>query len=483
MAEQSSGSVYAERSRAPRRRSFIPGPQPRYPGEFLSLLARNHLRLFQRLAECGDVAQVRLGAQRLVLLSHPEDIKRLLVTEQKSFVKGRALDRVKMLLGEGLLTSEGEFHLRQRRLMQPAFHRERIATYAAVMADYAARTSAAWRDGAMVDVHEEMMRLTRAVAGKTLFDLEVGDDPGGVDEAISLSLKMYRWAVLPLGSLLEYLPLPFVRRVQRARSRLNTWLAETIRRRRAEGIDRGDLLSMLLMAQDSEGEGGGGGMTDQQVRDEVVTLLVAGHETTAVALSWTFYLLSYHPEVEAKLHAELDSVLGGRLPEASDVSHLPYTRMVLTEAMRLYPPAWIIERRAIRDFTAGGHLIPEGALVYASQYLVHRDPRWYEDPARFDPERWLPERVAMRPKFSYFPFGAGTRVCIGEQFAWMEGVLVLATIAQQWRLVHDPLHPVELDPLVTLRPKYGMRMRLVRRRETLHLRTPNAVRRVETRRR
>lgn len=434
-------------------------PHRRYPGEFLGLLARDHIALFSRLAACGDVAQVRLGAQRLVLLSHPDDIQRLLVTEQRNFVKGRALDRVKMLLGEGLLTSEGARHLRQRRLMQPAFHRERIAAYGSVMAAYARQTADEWQHGHVFDVHEAMMRLTRAIAGKTLFDLDVGDDTGGVDEAITLSLQMYRFAVLPLGGLLEYVPLPFVRRVQRARARLDAWLVDTIRKRRAEGGDRGDLLSMLLATRDEEGAG----MSDAGVRDEVVTLLVAGHETTAVALSWAWYLLSEHPAVEAKLHAELDAVLQGRTPTAADTPRLSYTRMVIAEAMRLYPPAWIVERRALRDFTVRGLRIPQGSLVYASQYLVHRDRRWYPEPERFDPERWGPGREVERPKFAYFPFGAGTRVCIGEQFAWMEGMLILATIARRWRLQHDPGHKVALDPLVTLRPKFGMRMRAARR--------------------
>lgn len=435
--------------------------RPRYPGEFLGLLARDHLELFRRMAAAGDVTQIVLPTERLVLLNHPDDIKQLLVTEQRSFTKGRALEQVKLLLGRGLLTSEGEFHLRQRRLVQPAFHRERIAGYAAVMAEYARRAAERWRDGQTLDIHDEMMHLARDIAGKTLFDLDVGHDPGGVEEAIDLSLKAYRIAILPFGSYIERLPLPVTRRARVARARFNAWLMATIRQRREEGTDRGDLLSMLLQAQDSEGPGGG--MTDEQVRDEVVTLLIAGHETTAVALSWTWYLLSRYPEVEATLHAELDAVLGGRPPTVADIGRLPYTRMVLTESMRLYPPAWILERRAVRDVQLRDHVIPAGALVYASQYLVHRDLRWYADPERFDPERWRPEAVLARPKFSYFPFGAGTRICIGEQFAWTEGILVLATVAQRWRFEHDPTHRVEPEPLITLRPKYGMRMRAVAR--------------------
>ncbi len=441
------------------RPRYPAGARARYPGEFLGLLARNQLSFYKRLASQGDVVQVRMGTERIVLLAHPDDVKQLLVTEQKSFTKGRALDRVKVLLGNGILTSEGEFHLRQRRLMQPAFHRERIAGYAVVMADYAERTAQRWRHGDVLDIHDEMMRLTRDIAGKTLFDLDVGEDPGGVDEAVELSLKMYRITVLPMGTVAEYLPIPFTRRVHAARARLNNWLLATIRERRREGIDRGDLLSMLLQAEDADGSGK---MSDTQVRDEMVTLFVAGHETTAVAMSWTWYLLSQHPEVEAKMHAELASVLGGRRPEAADVAKLPYTRMVMTEAMRLYPPAWILERRAAQDVQIGDHLIPAGALVYTSPYLTHHDARWFPDPERFDPERWHPDAVAAadRPKFAYAPFGGGTRVCIGEQFAWMEGILLLATVAQRWWLRHDPSHVVEMEPLVTLRPKHGMRMRI-----------------------
>jgi cytochrome P450 len=236
---------------------------------------------------------------------------------------------------------------------------------------------------------------------------------------------------------------------------------QMLRERRASGKDHGDLLSMLIIAQDTEGDGGG--MSDQQLRDEIVTLMMAGHETTAVALSWTFYLLSQNPEVEAELHRELDSVLGGRLPTTADLQHLTYTRMVLSESMRLYPPAWILERCAIKDCEIGGYQIKTNDLVFASQYLTHRDPRWWDNPEQFDPMRWTPEAQASRPKFSYFPFGAGTRICIGEQFAWMEGILVLATLAQQWKMRHDPTHKVEIEPLVTLRPKYGMRMMLERR--------------------
>lgn len=437
-----------------------PGPKPRYPGQFLKMLATDRLGLFAEMARHGDVTQITIRRRPVVLLMHPDDIRRMLVVEQRSFVKGPSLLQTRQLLGDGLLTSEGEFHLRQRRLVQPAFHRERIAEYASVMTEYADRTSARWRNGEKLDVHEEMMRLTLAVAARCFFSADVEGDARDIGEALDLSLRLFGYAILPLGGLIRYVPLPWVRELWRARRSLESFIERLIQERRASGEDHGDLLSMLIAARDTEGDGRG--MTDKQLRDEIVTLLMAGHETTANALTWTWYLLSKYPQVEEKLHAELDRVLGGRTPTVADVPQLTYTRNVLAEAMRLYPPAWILERRAVKDFEAGGYRIPAGSLVLASQYLVHRDPRWWDEPARFAPERW--EEGKERPKFSYFPFGGGTRICVGEPFAWMEGTLVLATLAQRWRLCYEePLDPVP-EPLVTLRPRDGLPMRLVARR-------------------
>jgi cytochrome P450 len=437
---------------------MIPGPRTRYPGQFIVDLARNPLELLEHTATYGDVAQIRIGPQAIVVVSHPDEIRRVLVTEQRSFTKGRALARSKTLLGEGLLTSEGDAHLRQRRLVQPAFHRDRIAAYGRVMSDYTTEAMAAWRCGQTIDLYEEMMRLTLRIAGRTLFDTEMAGDADEITATIALSLQMFRFSILPFGHLLERVPLPWIRRLQRARVRMNDLLYRMIAERRASGVDRGDLLSMLLMAQDPEGEGGG--LTDTQVRDEVITLLAAGHETTAVALTWTWYLLAQHPVVMRRLQREVDEVLGGRPPSIEDLDRLVYTRRVFSEGMRLYPPAWVLERRVVQDVTIGGHCIPTGALVVVSQHLVHRDPRWYRDPSIFAPDRWAPGVEATRPKFAYFPFGAGTRLCIGESFAWMEGTLVLAAMAQRWTMRHDPTHRVERLPVITLRPKYGMRMGL-----------------------
>ena len=438
-----------------------PGRRQQYPLQFVLELARDRIGLLQSMAEVGDTTQIKIAIQRVVLVQHPDDIKSVLVTNQKNFVKGRALDRVKVLLGQGLLTNEGESHLRQRRLAQPAFHRDRIAAYATVMSDYAERIQQRWTDGQTLDIHEEMMHVTLGIVAKTLFDADVEHEAPDVAEALDLSLKMFNYAILPGGAFLEYVPIPWVRKVQASRRRMDELIFKIVNDRRADMTDHGDLLSMLMAAQDTEGDGTG--MSDQQLRDELVTIMMAGHETTAVALSWTWYLLSQHPEIAARLHEELDTVLAGRTPTLEDLQKLTYTRMVFSESMRLYPPAWTLERMALNDCEIGGYKIKANSLILMSQYIAHRDPRWWTDPEKFDPSRWTPEAQAGRPKFAYFPFGAGTRICIGEQFAWMEGILLLATMAQRWTMQHDPTHVVEKEPLVTLRPKYGMRMTVARR--------------------
>jgi cytochrome P450 len=411
----------------------------------------------------GDIARVPLGSETLYLFSHPDLVRDVLVTNHRNFHKGRGLERAKILLGEGLLTSEGDFHLRQRRLAQPAFHRQRVAAYGTTMATYAASRRDRWQSGATIDAHQEMMALTLAIVGKTLFDADVEHEAAEIGAALATTFESFSFGFfLPFGELLERLPLPATLRFRKARARLDATIYRLIEERRRTGGDRGDLLSMLLLAQDTEGDGGG--MTDLQLRDEAMTIFLAGHETTANALTWTWYLLSQHPAVEARMHAEIDSALGGRLPTADDLALLPYTRMVLAESMRLYPPAWLVGRRALGPFESNGYTIPGRSIILVSQYVMHRDARWFPDPERFDPERFTPERQAERPKFAYFPFGGGPRVCIGEQFAWMEGIIALATIAQRWKLRLVPGHPVALQPIVTLRPKHGIRMTVEARR-------------------
>jgi cytochrome P450 len=401
--------------------------------------------------EFGDIAHFTMGSQHFFVVNDPEHIKDILVTHNACFKKGRALERAKRMLGEGLLTSEGAFHQRQRRLAQPAFHRDRIARL----------RRERWRDGQTVDVAEEMMRLTLAIVGKTLFDTETEAEAETIREAVSESLQRFDRVMLPFAAYLDRLPLPSNRRFRRAREHLDSIIYRILNERRRDSEDRGDLLSMLLAAQDEEVDGGR--MTDVQLRDEAITIFLAGHETTANALTWTWYLLSEHPDVESKLHTELDTILQGRLPAVDDFPRLRYTEMAIAEALRMYPPAWLIGRRALKDYQLGRYIVPAGSIVIMSQYVVHHDARYFPEPFRFDPDRWTPEARAARPQFSYFPFGGGPRRCIGESFAWMETVMVLATLAQNWRLRFVTGHPVALHQLITLRPKYGMPMVLSRR--------------------
>ena len=439
-----------------------PGPQSRIPFSTLLEYRRGPLPFFQNLAQrYGDISYFKMGPQEAFFLNHPDLIRDVLVTNAQNFMKGLALQRAKRLLGTGLLTSEGEFHRRQRRLAQPAFHKSRVASYAAVMTEYAGRTSERWRDGETLDLAEEMMSLTLGIVGKTLFDADVVSDSRDVGEALNVAMDLFNTITVPFFNLLQKLPLPQVRRFDNAKAKLDAIIYRLIEERRASGADRGDLLSMLLLAQDEEGDGGG--MTDEQLRDEAMTIFLAGHETTANALIWTCYLLSQNPEAEAKLHRELDGVVESRLPEFADVARLRYTEMVLAESMRLYPPAWAIGRMALADCEIGGYLVPKGSLVLMSQYVMHRDERYFPDPLRFDPERWTEEAKAGRPPFSYFPFGGGPRRCIGEGFAWMEGILLVATLAGRWQMRLAPDQVVALRPVITLRPKHGMRMTVARR--------------------
>jgi cytochrome P450 len=439
-----------------------PGPKLSFIG---SLIYRpgggNPLDFFTTLARTyGDVSSYRMGGEQLFLVNEPQLIRDVLVTHNRNFTKSRGLERSKRLLGQGLLTSEGAMHLRQRRLMQPAFHRDRIAGYGDLMVGYADRMRQAWTDGATADIAREMNRLTLSIVGKTLFDVDVEQQAAAVGEALTAVMESFWMMMLPFADVLERLPVPKLRRARMARARLDAIIYRMIADRRTSGRDHGDLLSMLLTAQD---ENEGGGMTDQQVRDEAMTIFLAGHETTANALTWTWYLLGNAPDVEAKLHAEVDRVLQGRLPTMKDLASLPYVERVVSESMRLYPPAWIVGRRAIAEYQLGDYLVPPRSILVMSPYIMQRDPRFYADPERFDPDRWTPEFRAALPKFAYFPFGGGPRQCIGESFAWMELILVVATIAQQRRLRLVPGHPVVPQPLITLRAKHGMRMTIHQR--------------------
>jgi cytochrome P450 len=414
------------------------------------------------MVECarsyGDRVHIRVVNIDAYLFSHPDDIEHVLVTANRSFIKARLLRDAGEVLGRGLLTSEGDLWLRQRRLMQPAFHRDRIGGYGETMVAHTERMLDGWRDGATIDVHDEMMRLTLAIVAHTLFGADVSEKEEDVAHALEIALQRFIER-MSLMRFLDRLPLPRNRRFKRALGKLDSIIYGIIEERRRNGSGADDLLSLLLEAQDEDGSG----MTDTQLRDEAITLFLAGHETTAIALSWTWYLLAQNPDVEARLVAELEEVLGGRPPGVDDIPRLVYTDMVVRESMRLYPPAWRVGREAVERCTVGGYEIPAGAQVIMSQWIVHRDPRFYEEPEAFRPERWEGDLTKRLPRYAYFPFGGGARRCIGDSFAMMEAVLLLATIARRFHLELAPDVRIGLWPSITLRPQYGLRVNLSRR--------------------
>jgi cytochrome P450 len=421
------------------------------------------LKFFMELRqEFGPAARFRLFNERFLLLSEPALVNEVLVTKQDSFRKGRALEGARDFLGDSLLVSEGGEHVRQRRLIQPAFHRGRIAGYARSMAERAGRWRDARREGEELDIAVEMNHLTLDVVGETLFGSAIGGEAHEIAESLSVVVENFSRMMLPLWKLLRLFPSEANRRLARGQKRLDETILGLIARRRSEGRDHGDLLSMLLAAEDADNPAKR--LTDREIRDQALTLFLAGHETTANALAWTWHLLALHEPERLKMKAEVDEVLtGGRLPGLEDMPRLRYTTAILSESMRLFPPVWVVGRRAVENVVIGDYEVPRRTIVVMSQYVIHRDERFWSDPLEFRPERWLDEAaVAARPKFAYFPFGGGGRVCIGESFAWAEGVLMLAVMAQRWRMEPVAGHPIGMNPTVTLRPKHGLKM-IVRR--------------------
>jgi len=435
----------------PKGRIFL-GTLPEFNRDPLGFLTRCAL-------EYGDVVRVRFLHVPVYLISRPDLIESVLVTQSADFRKSIDLRETRLLLGNGLLTSEGEFWRRQRRLIHPAFHRESIAAYAGVMTNYAERMLGKWMDGQTRELHHDMMRLTLEIVAKCLFDAEVTDEVQAVDAALRAMLEQFQKRSMTGYLMPVYVPTTGNLQALMAIRRLDQIVYRILRQRRASRRHRSDLLSRLLEARDEDGRR----MTNRQLRDEVMTLLLAGHETTAIALSWTCYLLGKHPAVEAKLLAELNATLAGRAPTLEDLPRLHYTDKVVTESLRLYPPAWVIGREALRDSTIAGYHLPAGTTVYMSPWVVHRDPRFYDQPDKFQPGRWTDAFAARLPKFAYFPFGGGPRVCIGASFAKMEAVLLLATIAQKFRLTLAPGPAVEPWPSFTLRPRKGIHVVVTRR--------------------
>jgi len=418
---------------------------------FLAGLARDY----------GPVASWRMPRARFWFVDEPALIETIMLASGYDVIKGRGLRRMRRLLGEGLLTSDEPLHLRQRRLVQPAFHRERVAGYAATMIEAARESAERLADGATVAVDELMNRLALRIAASTLFSADVDDDADAIGRAVTGAMAAFPASLSPFGELLDHVPWhPATRRFHAARADLDGVIARLIEERRRDPRDRGDLLSILLSSRDEHGEA----MPTELVRDEALTLLLAGHETTANALAWTWDALAREPDVEARLHAELDAVLGERDPVAADYPRLPFTRDVVAESMRLRPPAWILGRRVIRPIRLGEWDVAAGSVLLTSQLVTHRNPRFWNEPERFRPERWSNGETERLPRFAYFPFGGGNRVCIGESFAWTEAVLVLATLARRVRFRALDLSPVPLDPLVTLRPGRPLRMQTELRR-------------------
>lgn len=419
---------------------------------------RDPLRFLRSMqARHGDVVNVALGPMEVTLVSHPDVVEDILLTRNRLWQKDRYLQVLRPVLGDGLLSSEGDFWRRQRRLAQPAFHRDRIAAYGDIMVSHATRLVRQWRDGKDRDVHKDMMRLTLEIVAETLFGANVGDHAEDVGEALEAVLAVVADPFELFFPVLKRLPTPNRVRFNRAVKKLDTIMYGVIeRRRRSTAGETNDLLSMLLHAQDDDGTG----MSDKQLRDECMTLFLAGHETTALNLSWTWLLLSKHPHVDGKLARELDEVLGDRPATFADLPNLRYTSHVIAESLRMYPPAWSMGREAREDVVIAGYHVPRGGQVWFCPWSIQRDARWFDRPDDFLPERWEGDLAKTLHRYAYFPFGGGPRFCIGQAFAQMEAVLLLATLARAYRVEVLPRPRVVPEPSVTLRPKHGLRVRL-----------------------
>ena len=394
------------------------------------------------------------------LINDPAAIEEVLVTKGGAFEKSRGARRLRQIVGTGLLTSDEPQHLAHRRLVQPAFHRKRLEEFARVMSRATAERVAGWRDGDLIDVDAQTSRLALEIVSNALFGVDLSPaDMRTISRSLDVSMGMYLFWQTPLSELFDHWPLPNVRRFKAARAQLWDVVARIVQRHRTDGVDRGDLLSMLLSARDEDGRGG---LSDDEIRDEALTILLAGHETTANALAWTFYLLQRHPEIEAALHRHVDEVLEGRDVTFDDVAKLDYARAIFAETMRLYPPAWVTSREAMKPVTIGGVELATGDLAIVSPYVTHRDARVWPNPEAFDPQRFLDGRP--RERYAYFPFGGGSRMCIGDSFAWTEGVIAIATIAQRARLERTSESEVDIRPLVTLRPRTPIAARVRLRR-------------------
>ena len=445
--------------------SEVPLMKQRFPGEALLRVRKNPLLFLQDLASLGDLSRLQTGPlPPLFMINHPDLFKEVLVTKNDSFIKGRGVQLAKMLLGEGLVTNEFESHRKQRKLVLPAFHHSKLHYYGGVMAQITARHAESWRHNRIIIAEEEMVKITLGIVAETLFGTKVGSmESATISKALIDFQEAFVKIVNPFTEILMKLPLPETRRIKKSKKVVDDSIYRIINEHRQDPDKYQDLLSMLLSAQDEET---GAGMSDEQVRDEAITLFIAGHETTAVALTWAWHLIGQHPEVDQRLYEEVQEVTGGRIPAFADIPRLTYVRQVISEVLRLYPPAWILTREAINDVTIGGHVIPRGATIDMCPYLLHRDERFWDDPDQFDPDRFSPERKGSIAKFNYLPFGSGVRGCIGEQFAWTEAILIMATLVQNWKFHLIEKKPLGIKPFLTLHPDRAYPLRLERRQDS-----------------
>jgi cytochrome P450 len=433
-----------------------PGPEDRSILGNFPMGSKDPLGTFTQWARTyGDIFHYRFLYRHVYFINHPDLIKDVLVTYAPKFKKGDAVRANRRIFGNGLLSNEGAAWLEQRRLIQPAFHRTRIEGYAATMVSCTEKMMATWRPGETRDIHEDMMRLTLEIVAKALFSVEIASQEDRIAIALNTLMQLSTGGRLLLPEVFRRIPTAKNRQYHRATEELDEIVYGIIRRRQSGPLAGShDLLAALLDARYEDGSG----MSAEQLRDEVMTLLLAGHETTAVSLSWVWMLLAQHPDVELQLRRELESVLAGRAPGVQDIPNLGVTERIVKEAMRLYPPAWATVRTAVEDVELAGYTIPPTSSVVMSQWVMHRDPRFYDAPEQFRPDRWLEERYKSAPRFSYFPFGGGPRICIGASFAMTEAVLVLATIAPRWQMRLVSEAPPDPVPGITLRPRNGVKV-------------------------
>jgi len=436
---------------------FPPGPKSSYPGSGFLRFRKDPMGFLERMArEFGDIVHWKMGGQNVFLINDANLIRDVLITQDKKFDK--QLEAARSLLGLGLTVSSGELHWRQRQSIQPGFYRDRIAKFAEVMVQCATRAQNRWGENATLDIKREMERIALRVVGETLFGVNLESHAEAVSRAMTRAIGSPSNMMVPMLKWIEKLPLKGVRAAKAGRAVMHAVVDQVIRERRPSAGQTDDLLSSLLVADDQINDA-----SDRQLHDEVMNLLIAGYETTANAMSWAWYLISQHPKVEDCLHQELDRVVGDRSPTMADFEALRLTQNVIRESLRLYPPLWIIWRRTLEDYPINGYVAPAGSLVLMCQHVTHRDKRYFPEPLRFNPDRWTEEFKEHMPKFAYFPFGGGSRQCIGDRFGFLEAVLVVATIARKWKLTLATGHPVVPAPLFTLRPKYGLRMIATRR--------------------